>query len=59
MIRRIKKNKKGEIEIVDAGSVEEYITFDEMEEKWESDPNLCDEDGIPYDMLDEEGNLTE
>jgi hypothetical protein len=59
MIRRIKKNKKGEIEILDAGSVEEYITFDEMEEKWESDPDLCDEDGIPYEMLDEEGNLTE
>lgn len=30
MIRRIKKKKNGKIEIVDEGSVEEYIAFDEM-----------------------------
>jgi hypothetical protein len=59
MIRTIKKKKKGKIEIIDEGEIEEYIAFDEMEEKWESDPNLCDEDGIPYDMLDEEGKLIE
>jgi hypothetical protein len=36
MIRTIKKNKKGKIEIVDVGSVEEYIAFDEFEDG--SDP---------------------
>jgi hypothetical protein len=36
MKRTIKKNKKGEIEIVEEGSVEEYIAFDEFEDG--SDP---------------------
>ena len=36
MKRTIKKTKKGKIEIVDEGSVEEYITFDEWCE--EGDP---------------------
>lgn len=30
MIRTIKKNKKGEIEIIEEGDVEEYIAFDEF-----------------------------
>ena len=55
MIRTIKENKKGEIEIEDNGNIEEYIALDKMEEAWNSD--LCDEDGIPFDMLDEEGEL--
>ena len=38
MIRTIKKNKKGEIEIIDDGDVEEFIAYDEM----------CDE-GDPYE----------
>jgi hypothetical protein len=58
MIRTIKK-KEGKIEIVDEGEIEEYIAFDEMEEGWKSDSNVCDEDGVPYDMLDKEGNLKE
>lgn len=60
MIRTIKK-KKGRIEIEEEGSVEEYIAFDEMDgdEGWVSNPKYCDEDGIPYDMLDEEGNFKE
>jgi hypothetical protein len=36
MIRQIKKKKNGKIEIVDEGSIEEYIAFDEMCE--EGDP---------------------
>ena len=36
MIRRIKKNKKGQIEIVYDGDIDEYIELDRMEE--EGDP---------------------
>ena len=59
MIRTIKKKKKGKIEIEDEGTVEEYIAFDEMEESWENNRDYCDEDGIPYDMLDENGDFKE
>ena len=32
MIRTIKKNKKGEIEIILDGDIDEYIAYDEEEE---------------------------
>ena len=32
MIRTIKKNKKGEIEIILDGDIDEYIAYDEAEE---------------------------
>ena len=60
MKRTIKKNKDGEIEIEEDGDVEEYIAFDEMcDEDGSWDSKYCDEDGIPYDMMDEEGNMLE
>ena len=51
------KNRK--IEIEEKGNVEEYIAYEEECEKDVWDSNLCDEDGIPYDMMDEKGDLIE
>ena len=38
MKRTIKRNKKGEIEVIDEGDVEEFIAYDEFEDG--SDPYL-------------------
>jgi hypothetical protein len=59
MIRTTRKNKKGEIEVIYEGELEEFEALDEWDEAWENNRKYCDEDGIPYDMLDENGDFIE
>lgn len=58
MIRRTKK-KKGKLVIEEDGDIDEYIAVDEWEEGWVNDSKYCDEDGMPYDILDENGDFIE